>query len=133
LACYLYRDAFENLIWQPPSQNKPNFILQQIMSDFVHSQNSDSLFDIVSLIEELERQLAVGEELCFEEVHDIQGQINDLTDEVAMKLPQEAKKIIEDCRGFVTGNISIRNTFKKILGWMAKYCEEEIPHLPEYR
>jgi hypothetical protein len=103
------------------------------MLSYAQSQHSDSLFDTVSLIEELERQLAVGEELCFEEVHDIQGQINDLTDEVAMKLPQEAKKIIEDCRGFVTGNISIRNTFKKILGWMAKYCEEEIQNLPEYR
>lgn len=103
------------------------------MQSFAQSQHSDSLFDTVSLIEELERQLAVGEELCFEEVHDIQGQINDLTDEIAIKLPQEAKKIIEDCRGFVTGNISIRNTFKKILGWMAKYCEEEIQNLPEYR
>jgi hypothetical protein len=103
------------------------------MSDFAYSQNSDSIYDSVSLIEELERQLAVGAELCFDEVHDIQLQIDELSDEVAARLPEEAKKIIDDCRGFVTGNISIRNTFKKILGWMAKYCEEEIQHLPDYR
>jgi hypothetical protein len=103
------------------------------MSDFAYSQNSDSIYDLVSLIEELERQLAVGADLCFDEVHDIQLQIDELSDEVAARLPEEAKKIIDDCRGFVTGNISIRNTFKKILGWMAKYCEEEIPNLPDYR
>jgi hypothetical protein len=94
--------------------------------------NINSIDEAMNLITQLEDKVNLSD-LDIEEMHEINMQIEELEAYLAEELPKEATRMIEDAKGLVSANMSLRNSFKKILRWMAKYCEWEIPNLPEYK
>ena len=109
-----------------------NNIQSNYQNDSYTNFGVQTVDEAMRTITELEDKINLSD-LDLEEMHEINMQIEELELYLAQQLPIEATRIIKDAKGLVSSNMSLRNSFKKILSWMAKYCEWEIPKLPQYK
>ena len=109
-----------------------NNIQDEYKSNLYTDFGVQTVDEAMRTITELEDKINLSD-LDLEEMHEINMQIEELELYLAQQLPIEAAKIIKDAKGLVSSNMSLRNSFKKILSWMAKYCEWEIQKLPQYK